>query len=78
MAVELVNHCQNIIAPCLRHYMDGLGKFLMFEVLHLFEITYFFSHQSYNKVDFMRFFKKHVVRTLGSISYYMIAIKFRP
>lgn len=42
MAVELVNHCQNIIAPCLRHYMDGLGKFLMFEVLHLFEITYFF------------------------------------
>ncbi|VDM34820.1 unnamed protein product [Hydatigera taeniaeformis] len=29
MAVELVNHCQSMIAPCLRRYMDGLGKFLI-------------------------------------------------
>ncbi|KAL5113041.1 hypothetical protein TcWFU_010038 [Taenia crassiceps] len=25
MAVELVNHCQTVITPCLQKYMDGLG-----------------------------------------------------
>ncbi|EUB63762.1 DNA repair protein RAD51 [Echinococcus granulosus] len=40
MAVELVKHCQTMLAPCLQQYMEGLGKFLISETFQLLRVIY--------------------------------------
>ncbi|KAL5967849.1 hypothetical protein TSMEX_004353 [Taenia solium] len=51
MAVELVNHCQTMIAPCLRHYIDGLGNAKSIMMVFFKSVIHFESHALHIRKD---------------------------